>query len=218
MYKLRNAHILRSTVSMNNPLSLEMFEFLKQWYNEENNKDPNEFAFEKYLVSFIDDELAQYCIENMDASLDTYPMILDVLARGEIQWNQFNCDRINWYAPRRRNMSVYDYSGWNMLHLAVRYGRSPKAVQWLIEYGNFNVNEPASTYKDRKWPNLWHLLILRTVYLRNKHDNYTLGMREIRLGQILIAAGIEINDKIIDDKMNQQQRDVHLALVQKCAL
>ena len=212
----------RSMLSMNNPLSLEMFEFLKQWYNEENNKKSNDFKFEKYLASFIDNEVAVHCIENMNANINCnmgtkYPIILAVFKRGGIEWSQFTCDNINWYASKRRNLSVYDYRGWDMLHLAVRYGRSPMAVQWLIKNDNFDVNDPASIHKQEKWPNLWDLLVLRTVYLRNRYDNYTLEKQEIQLGQILIAAGIKINDKIIGEKMNEQERHVHLMLMQKCA-
>ena len=163
----------------------QLFEFLKQWYNEiYDTDDENMYGFEKYLASLVDNEIAWIIARR---SLNC--QIFDALSNGGLKFNEYN------------DVNMYD-KGWNMLHEACFAGKSVNVVEWFLKNNIYDIN---STTQDGR--TALHVLLSQMNVIAI--GNNTMKKDKIRKKfQLLLQYGIDIFAKDNHHKTAFEQSNV----------
>lgn len=168
------------SIARQKQFDFEVYEMLKQWYDELSLQSDEMIAqnldnvsFEDYLALQLNETTgAAYGFAIYSQNVNIWH-ILDLT--GKVNWNKFNCN----------NKKRYEY-GWNLLHAIVRYNDNIKIIEWFLENGGCDANSVS-----RDGLTSLHVLMRRftLLYKQESTDHAP------EIAQLLVKHGIDVNKK-----------------------
>ena len=203
----RHVYNLLAALSIHQTMDWQIYNFLKQWYQEKNVTDNYNYfknlSFEQYICKQMSNItykiLVTYCrdvtfyqllmdngVNFNDYKIVTIPfalgikaLLIDDLCR--------NCDCIH-----KKGVNIIPYSKWNGLHYAIRYHKNITIIKWFLDNNIFDINEQTSNHKCTAL----HIVMIRIKSLKKKKTSLS-NTIEARIAQLLIEHNI---DQSLKDK------------------